>query len=198
MSAAQEGASQIGSIRVTRLPSRDSGSAKTKRSVSGPRFVQQPLALQYPHPGETIPFRPILALVPPESTNATTDVLSPDEEALLFFDRQQTPDEELPDPRQWSARLIHAIMEIRTGRRPLHQLTRWTSHDVFVALADGIAASSKGRSPARTVAGLRVTRPASGVAEVSAVLVAADRSRAIALRLEGWDGRWLCTSLDVI
>lgn len=198
MSATHGTALQIGSIRVTPLPDRDSAAVTSRRSGSRPRFVQQPLALQYPNPGETVPFRPILALVPPESTNAQTDVLTPDEEALLFFDRQQTPDEELPDPRQWSARLIHAIMEIRTGRRPLHQLTRWTSHDVFVALAEGVAASTKGRSAASTVAGLRVTRPASGVAEVSAVLVAAERSRAIALRLEGWDGRWLCTSLDVI
>jgi hypothetical protein len=45
------------------------------------------------------------------------------------------------------------------------------------------------------VRSVHVSEPADGVAELSVVLVGAGRPRALALRLEGWDGRWICTAL---
>lgn len=45
---------------------------------------------------------------------------------------------------------------------------------------------------------VRVSEPADGVAEVSAVVRHGARTRAVALRLEGMDGRWQCTVLSVL
>ena len=47
------------------------------------------------------------------------------------------------------------------------------------------------------VRGVRVCLPADGVAEASAVVIDADRVRAVAVRLEGLDGRWRATALEV-
>ena len=44
---------------------------------------------------------------------------------------------------------------------------------------------------------LHVTEPADGVAEVAAVLRIENRFRALALRLEGLDGRWRCVRLQI-
>jgi hypothetical protein len=43
-----------------------------------------------------------------------------------------------------------------------------------------------------------VDEPADGVAEVCAVVSHGERFRAIALRLEGIDGRWRCTVLQLL
>jgi hypothetical protein len=36
------------------------------------------------------------------------------------------------------------------------------------------------------------------VVEASAVVIGGTRARAVAVRLEGWDGRWRCTRLAVL
>jgi hypothetical protein len=44
---------------------------------------------------------------------------------------------------------------------------------------------------------LHFAEPADGVAEVAAIVRIGDRFRAIALRLEGLDGRWRCVRLQI-
>jgi hypothetical protein len=53
-------------------------------------------------------------------------------------------------------------------------------------------------APARAlVRSVHVSEPADGVAEVSALVRRGVRCTAVALRLEGMDGRWQCTALEV-
>jgi hypothetical protein len=47
------------------------------------------------------------------------------------------------------------------------------------------------------VGSLHISEPRDGVAEVCAVVDTGVRKRAIALRLEGIDGQWRCTALQV-
>ena len=47
------------------------------------------------------------------------------------------------------------------------------------------------------VTSVRVGEPVDGVAEVSAVARRAGKAHAVAARLEGIDGRWRCTALQV-
>jgi len=47
------------------------------------------------------------------------------------------------------------------------------------------------------VRSLHVSAPADGVAEVAALVRRDARSTALALRLEGLDGRWQCTALEL-
>jgi len=108
----------------------------------------------------------------------------------------------LPDPRLWSARLAQALVEVLAGDRPLQQLVRWTSDDVYrkverrlriLARGDGAERLGNVRAAIRSV---HLCEPRCGVAEASMLVQEGARSRAIAIRLEGVDGRWQCTALE--
>jgi hypothetical protein len=105
---------------------------------------------------------------------------------------------DLPDPHLVGRRLLTLALEAMAGRRPLTQLQPLTSLGVYVALSAGRrpAWCSGGTSPL-LVGQVRVCEPVDGVAEVSAVARRDGRAHAVAARLEGIDGRWRCTALQV-
>lgn len=109
----------------------------------------------------------------------------------------------LPAPAPWVARLAPAILEVAAGERPAGQLTRWVTTEIRETLARrGMAVrrhpAGKGLQPqGRKVRSVRVTSPAPGVIEASAVVVGAVRSRAVAMRLEAVRDRWLVTAVEL-
>jgi hypothetical protein len=108
----------------------------------------------------------------------------------------------LPDPRRWSAELARGVLEVLSGDRPLLQLARWTSPQVYDALAAQTAGrpgrvAGAGRRPP-VVRSVRVSSPRPDVAEVTTTAVRAGRLQAVALRLEAERGRWRCTALEVV
>lgn len=105
---------------------------------------------------------------------------------------------DLPDPREAGRRLITLTLEALAGRRPLAQLQPITSTGVFTALSNGRRPRwcAEGTSPL-AVGQVHVCEPVDGVAEVSAVARRGGRAHAVAARLEGLDGRWRCTALQV-
>jgi hypothetical protein len=115
-----------------------------------------------------------------------------------------TARDDLPDPQQWAARLAQAVVEIVAGARPASQLWRWTTQPVLDDVRRRIRpAAPQPTRPARSrppvgavIRSVHVCEPADGIAEVTAIVHAKPRTRALALRLEGLDGRWLCTALD--
>jgi hypothetical protein len=105
---------------------------------------------------------------------------------------------ELPDPRAAGRRLITTTLEVLSGRRPLAQLQPLTSHGVFAALSAGRRPHWCGQPGGPLVVGrVHVCEPVDGVAEISAIAHRGGRAHAIAARLEGIDGRWRCTALQV-
>ncbi|TFV66322.1 UNVERIFIED_ORG: hypothetical protein E4P37_06380 [Bacillus sp. AZ43] len=109
-----------------------------------------------------------------------------------------SPRAELPDPRAAGRRLVTCTLEALAGRRPITQLQAMTSPGVYTALhagrrprwcADGTAPLLIGR--------VHVCEPVDGVAEISAVARRGGRAHAVAARLEGIDGRWRCTALQI-
>jgi len=165
------------------------------------------------------PVAPDLRLVP-ELTASTTELDRPartpsvarshrrlprdiaDEDAVP----QQTPRAHLPEPTPWAGRLVQGILEVLSGVRPISQLVRWTTADVY----DSILTRAQHRSQimselrqigpprlAEVVRSVHVSEPADGIAEVCAIVQQGPRCRAIALRLEGIDGRWQCTALQI-
>ena len=105
----------------------------------------------------------------------------------------------LPDPHRWSARLAQGIVEVLHGHRPPQQLVRWTDESVYAVLARHLAARRPSTGSSRPlVRSIRVCEPRDGVVEVSVVVHAGHRYRALAMRLEGLDGRWCCTVLDIL
>jgi uncharacterized protein DUF6459 len=115
------------------------------------------------------------------------------------FDRLPTRTSELPDPTAWSRRLVQAVIEALSGVRPVAQLIRWTTPDVYAGLQRRCHAQTGRRAPGRraVVRSVRICQPADGVVEASAVVVALGRVQAVALRLEGLDGRWRMTALEL-
>ena len=105
---------------------------------------------------------------------------------------------ELPDARDAGRRLLTLTLEALAGRRPLTQLQPMTSVGVFAALTGGRRPRwcSEGTSPL-VIGPVHVCEPVDGVAEVSAVARRAGRAHAVAARLEGIDGRWRCTALQI-
>jgi hypothetical protein len=149
-------------------------------------YVDGSLALAFP---TTNPPRVPLRLVPPAAF-PDDDVDGP----------RPTGRSELPDPRPWTRRLAQAVVEILAGSRPAAQLARYATLDVLDALE--LSTGRLARHPDGTVAlrpvvaSVRVSEPADGVAEACAVVDTGPRRRALALRLEGLDGRWQCTELQ--
>lgn len=105
---------------------------------------------------------------------------------------------DLPDPRETGRRLITLTLEALAGRRPLTQVQSMTSMGVYSALTNGRrpAWCRQGTAPL-FVGPVHVCEPVDGVAEISAVARRAGRAHAVAARLEGVDGRWRCTALQV-
>lgn len=108
----------------------------------------------------------------------------------------------LPSPSLSAARLVQAVLEVLAGERPASQLVRWTDAEIYAWLQRRVAAAPRPRPTAATprhravLRSLRVCEPADGVAEATAVVRRGPRTSAVALRLEGLDGRWQCTALE--
>lgn len=114
------------------------------------------------------------------------------------------PDGRLRDPREWAALLAVAVLQALSGERPVNQLERWLDEEVLAAV--GFAARSRARArqadqdrTARqaSVVSVRVQCPTPAAAEVAAHLRLGRRSVAMALRLEAFGNRWLCTALEL-
>jgi hypothetical protein len=170
------------------------GSRTTIRSGwdrgSGPA-VQGTLALAFVLPSG-VPAAPV---APPELRLVPRPAAQDDEDEV-DFGPQPTGTAALPPLRRWSGQFTQAVVEVLAGDRPLSQLVRWTTSGVFDDLAGRIDAAPS--EPARgVVRSLHVSEPADGIAEVAASVRRGPRCTALALRLEGLDGRWQCTALEL-
>ncbi len=168
--------------------------------ASGRSSAQGRLALTFllPTGVPVVPQAPTLRVVGSATPPAAVQP-QPDD----VFDPQPTARADLPDPQFWAGRLAQAMLEVDAGVRPVTQLRRWTSDPVYARLrrrshrVQFIRARAGQPAPGRVwVRSVRVCEPADGVAEVSAVVHDGGRIRALAMRLEGADGRWRCTALE--
>jgi hypothetical protein len=115
------------------------------------------------------------------------------------FSAQPTGREALPDLTAFARRLVIGIIEIATGRRSAAQLSQHTAPAVQAGLAKDAGRIDRlgtAQRPA-TLHSLHFSEPADGVAEVAAIVRVGQRFRAIAMRLEGLDGRWRCVRLQI-
>ena len=105
---------------------------------------------------------------------------------------------DLPDPQAAGRRVVTLTLEAFAGRRPVGQLQSLVSPPLFTALSERRRPRwcSEGTAPL-LISSVRVFEPVDGVAEVSAVARRGGRAHAVAARLEGIDGRWRCTALQI-
>jgi hypothetical protein len=117
-----------------------------------------------------------------------------------FFGPQATPTPALPEPGAWARRMIQAVLETYDGTRSADQLSRWVVPEIRErAQRRGQLARRRGRRAHRppVVRRLLCCLPADGVCEISAVVWADGRIRALAVRMCGVDGRWLITAWEL-
>jgi hypothetical protein len=153
--------------------------------------VQGTLALAFALPSGL----PAVPEPPPDLHLVADDGVSVDE-----FGPRPTGRAALPAPQTWAGRVVQAIVEVLAGVRPAAQLVRWTTEDVYEQISSRVLAiySPDAYGPPRgVVSSLHVSEPADGVAEVCALVRRGARSTAVALRLEGMDGRWQCTAIEL-
>lgn len=107
---------------------------------------------------------------------------------------------------EWTRRFVQAAVEIVGGDRPVSQLLRWTSPEVYADLhrrallvaragghQPGLARVQQVRPHVRSVHTCFVTHE---VVEAGVHVRYGDRGRAVAARFEKRDQRWVCTALD--
>lgn len=123
-----------------------------------------------------------------------------------YFAPQRTPSVALPAPEPLVRNLTIGVLEVLAGVREVEQLARWLGEDAFRALVTRANLSARARSargvpaarPVHRILSIRHSEPADGIVEAVAIVAGPVRTRAVALRLEGWDGRWRATSLALL
>ncbi len=113
------------------------------------------------------------------------------------FGRQPTPGRLLGDPEHATRTVTLVVLEVLAGRRPARQLNRWVSNAVAARIRQqaGARRGPTTRRPPR-LGSVFCQQPIDGIVESSLVVWEEDRCRAIAIRLEGLDGRWQCTAFE--
>lgn len=99
----------------------------------------------------------------------------------------------LPDPRDTAAVLARAFIEALAGLRQLNQLSAHCAPEVFAGLRPRVR---QGGVPPKLMS-VRASEPTDGVAEASAVFRRGQRVAALAFRMQGIDGRWRVTDLQI-
>lgn len=142
-----------------------------------------------------------LALQPREEPPAVRAASSGGGADVVSIDRRGRREAEA-----WSCRFAQAAIEIVGGDRPVSQLLRWTSPDVYadlnrraqlVARAGGHQPGQARVQPVRPrVVGVRTCFVDGTILEAGLHIRYGRRSRAVAARFERRQGRWVCTALE--
>jgi hypothetical protein len=123
-----------------------------------------------------------------------------------YFARQPTRSSELPDPEPLLRSLTHCVLESLAGARDLEQLARWVTDDVYRALSKRVVLAARARRvkgqqaqrPNFAIGRVHLHEPAEGIVEAVVMVHQRARSRAVAIRLEGFDRRWRASALGVL
>lgn len=165
-----------------------------------PTFTQYTIAAISSDPEEDW-LHPILDIFRPEKP-----VLAPSKPRLYLvpstfgeeYDAEFAPEptsaSELPDIKELTIKFAHNIVEIWAGKRAAQQVQSMCHHRVF---AD-VNRKSGSLNKVGRIRKIRVTQPLDGISESTVTVRFGDRLRVIAIRFEGLDKKWLCTSLTLI
>lgn len=154
-----------------------------------------------PDPG-TAPLRPAPPL-PERRTRESRPALRPGDE---YFAPQPAPRADLPDPRPLLQNLTQSVIEVIAGARDITQLARWITADVHTVLLKRAILAERARRvrgvpgsvPLISIGTVTVSEPRDGIVESVVMVHGRARSRAVAIRLEGLDGRLRATSVSVL
>lgn len=101
---------------------------------------------------------------------------------------------ELPNIAKWTASLAVSALEVFAGRRNPAQLAIRCHRVVYNELLVSAGMSKE----IGKIVKIHQDYPLDGIAESSITVQFKNRMRAMVVRAEGVDGRWLCTALELI
>lgn len=130
-------------------------------------------------------------------------VMPPNDE---LFARQRALSDALPDPAPLLHNIALASVEALAGVREPEQIAHWVLPTVYQMLSRQHVVVARRISESRTrsvrqtfIAGAtHATSPAEGIVEGVVVVASRERSRAVAIRLEGMDSRWRATEIHIL
>lgn len=122
------------------------------------------------------------------------------------FAPQRTSSEHLPSAEVFTRNVVRGVLEVFAGVREAEQLARWTTEEVYRAVVVRAGLAARARSARRMptprdvhqIRSVHLFSPSDGVVEATVIASARTRTRAIALRVEGLDGRWRVTALALL
>ncbi len=111
-----------------------------------------------------------------------------------------------PVPEPFLRNLTVGVLEVFAGVREVDQLARWLTEDAYRKLVARANLAARARSargvaakrPVHTILSVHESSPADGIIEAVVVVRGPARTRALAVRIEGMDGRWRATSLALL
>ena len=182
---------------------------RTGPAPCGPRLVAAP-PYEPPYddelPSAPPPLRllpaPPLRAVPSEPAPAAVPTALEAAAAARPWEHEddgRTPSCALPPARPFAHALVQRLLEVAAGVRPLAQLQRDTTPELYAELEALLVRRPRATGPRPTRADVRsvhVQQHPDGVAEVCATVVRSRRAGALALRVEGWRGRWVCSAVS--
>jgi len=123
-----------------------------------------------------------------------------------FFAPQRTPSTALPAPEPFLRNLTVGVLEAFAGVREVDQLARWLTEDAYRKLVTRANLATRARSargvrarrPVHAILSVHQSSPADGIVEAVVIVRGPARTRALAVRIEGRDGRWRATSLALL
>jgi hypothetical protein len=87
-----------------------------------------------------------------------------------------------------------SVLEIWAGKRPASHLSKYCHRSVYQDLVTAIGYQKEVGKFRR----IYINQPLDGLCESTVTVRFKDRLRSMALRFEGVDHKWICTSLDLI
>ena len=123
-----------------------------------------------------------------------------------FFGAQPASRAALPNPEPLLENLTRCVIEILAGARNLEQIARWVDDEVYRHLLKRVVLSTRARhakgqaarAPNFAIGSMSICEPRDGVVEAVVIVIGRARTRAVALRLEGFDTRWRATAINVL
>ena len=110
------------------------------------------------------------------------------------FAPRPTSTSDLPELHAWTLKFATSVLEIWAAKRQPGQLARWCHHVIY---ADLVAKVGSMHDVGR-IRKLHICQPLDGICEIALTVRFDDRMRSLAIRFEGVDHRWLCTSLTLL
>lgn len=135
---------------------------------------------------------PLLRLVPAPAEPVVLD-------DSAWFTEERTPTAELPDPRVFVSVLLQGLLEVLAGARSLTQLRRQTTVELYAELSERLQGGQVvrgGRPEPGAVGRVHAQEWPEGIAEACATVRRHGRLSAVAVRVEGFGGRWVCCEVE--